>query len=618
MAVAVPRSFFSSRFFIGLLLLALVVATLGGSIFRYLTASVQTTTAQTQPVAIATTFVPATSPFTISLLTSPEALLSLEAVNAAAPQPTNPSDTQPSDKLTLDIAQLKQRWLASTGLDYERDLRPWLGNEMTFAITDADIDLNETNGAQPGYLLATAIAPQKQREAREFLQRLWQQRSLAGRPPNSVQINGVRVLHSDLDSLTAASAVVGDRFVVFANDVRVLRRSIRAAQSAMNLAQDRVYRDTVEQLPHERIGLAYFSDTFLSANRSSVRKRAAMSIALAPGGVMLKLRPATTGVGETSAIASDVTTRGSVAAMRGLPADSSWAIASTDLAQLLSSEHALSEHSAEPTAMESTAAERIRQALPQTRPKFLPLGEPYNTLAQSRSAQSRSAQSNPLTPADWAWANGDYALGQVGDGWVLVVERDAEAIKTLDQAAQLKGYSSVPVALDIAGAESEAGEEPEATDSGSEVVAWTRFKAKQRYRSAESSLETDVLGLHLQRGDYEIFADSLRAMQQAIATLGRSPSNRSPSNSSLRDFPTFAQAIAALPSPNSGYLYADKTATADILSHNFPIAQRILQSIQPLFSHVRSVSATQSVENPSEETGAKHTETVSVFVQMNR
>ena len=46
----------------------------------------------------------------------------------------------------------KQNWL----LNYQRDLQPWLGDEITLAITSLDYDRNLDNGTQPGYLLATA------------------------------------------------------------------------------------------------------------------------------------------------------------------------------------------------------------------------------------------------------------------------------------------------------------------------------------------------------------------------------------------------------------------------------------------------------------------------------
>ena len=217
-----------------------MLTALGGSIFRYLTTSALVV-ARDRPIAIATTFVPAASPFSLSLLTSPEALLALGQANI--------DDEQ---QAIAQAERFEKNALAGTGLNYERDLKPWLGSEVTYALTDTDLDTDAANGLQSGYLLAAAIAPQQQYEAQTFLQRLWQQRSLSGQMPQSEQVSGVRILYSDqLNTLTAASALVGDRFVLLANDVRVLRRSIRSAQSATNLAQNRTYRDTVAQLPNE-------------------------------------------------------------------------------------------------------------------------------------------------------------------------------------------------------------------------------------------------------------------------------------------------------------------------------------------------------------------------------
>jgi len=54
-----------------------------------------------------------------------------------------------------ELNQLKTNLLANTGLDYQRDIQPWLGDEITLAVTTIDIG-DEQNGRQPGYLMALA------------------------------------------------------------------------------------------------------------------------------------------------------------------------------------------------------------------------------------------------------------------------------------------------------------------------------------------------------------------------------------------------------------------------------------------------------------------------------
>ncbi|MFK8183097.1 MAG: DUF3352 domain-containing protein [Phormidesmis sp.] len=557
--------------------LALVLFTLGGSFFRYLTTPNPIEVTQSGAIAAATTFVPATSPFSISLLTSPEVLFALNQANA----PVSPADNAPRGQQASSEAQplkqtLKQNLLAVTGLDYDQDLLPWLGNEITFSLTATDLDFDQANGAQPGYLLVAAISPQRQREAREFLQLLWQQRTLAGTRLQSQQMSGVQMLYGDgLNTVTAASALVGDRFIVFANDVRVLRRSIRAAQSAMNLAQNRTYRNTVAQLSEERVGLAYFNSDLLGGEVSNPgmathRMHTAMSMELAPGGLVARLRRS-----DGSAVFGSSAMRGPAAAMKFVPAESAWAIASTDLTQLLKS----------PKAVGLT---------PKELPRFLSLGQPWDEPAAYDAML-------PTVLSEWAWASNDYALTKVDNDWVLSVARDEAGMAQLDAAAQQKGYSAVPVALD----EDDEDGDGEVDDEGTEAIAWTRFKAKQTkqnpsYRTSSSRLETEVLGLHLQQGNYEIFASSLGAMSQALSAPGRS----------LHDSAQFAQAVKVLPNPNHGYLYLNKAKAAELIRRQVPAAQRIIKATDPLFSYVRSLSATQSRTQDGE--------TVSLFIQMSR
>jgi len=53
--------------------------------------------------------------------------------------------------------------LANTGLDYRRDIQPWLG-EITLAVTTIDIDRDAQNG-QPGYLMALATNAARSRSS---------------------------------------------------------------------------------------------------------------------------------------------------------------------------------------------------------------------------------------------------------------------------------------------------------------------------------------------------------------------------------------------------------------------------------------------------------------------
>jgi hypothetical protein len=92
-------------------------------------------------------FVPKQAPVMASLLLNPDQLEAFQLVS-----------TPPAERRNVrqEIAQLKQSLLATTGLDYERDVQPWLGQEITLAVTTLDIDRDTANGQQPGYLMAIA------------------------------------------------------------------------------------------------------------------------------------------------------------------------------------------------------------------------------------------------------------------------------------------------------------------------------------------------------------------------------------------------------------------------------------------------------------------------------
>ena len=243
------------RFFIGLLVLALYSVIAGVSVFFVLQAKSPLTllNLSDRPIAAATVFIPARSPFSLSLLTRPERLIALQQAVAS------PAERQP---FLDEVDQIKQTLKTTTGLDYDQDIQPWMGEEISFAVTTFDLDSDSQNGEQSGYLLAIEIAPERQQQAQAFLQLLWQRRALAGQVPVSEQSSGVRMLFSPRAStqsdLTAATALVGDQFVLFANEPQVLRQSIRSAHTSQNLGQNAAYRQSVSQLPEPRVGLAYF------------------------------------------------------------------------------------------------------------------------------------------------------------------------------------------------------------------------------------------------------------------------------------------------------------------------------------------------------------------------
>jgi hypothetical protein len=138
-------------------------------------------------------FVPKQAPAMVSLLVNPEKLESLRQLAA------RPSDRRQSRQ---ELERFKSSLLASSSLDYRQDIQPWLGEEVTLALTSPDIDRDATNGNQPGYLMVlTSRNPAK---SREFLQLLFSQRAIAGRDLVSETYQGVNIF-SDRDRVNVGA-----------------------------------------------------------------------------------------------------------------------------------------------------------------------------------------------------------------------------------------------------------------------------------------------------------------------------------------------------------------------------------------------------------------------------
>lgn len=603
-------------FFLGLLsvIAALVVVGVGG--FWTLTANSPLTllSGGDRPIAAATAFIPNSSPFTLSLLTKPNKLVGLQQALIA------PDERQQAE---FEVAQIKQAFFSSTGLDYDQDVQPWIGNEVTFALTDRDLDIDSANGRQPGYLLAIDIASDRSQTAQAFLQRFWLQQSLAGNEPMSERISGVRILYSPPTSLqtsphklTAASALVGDQFVIFSNDVRAIKHSIRAAQTATNLAQNPTYRQAVSQLDEQRLGLMYLDTTALMAPKTSSQESKTSDKRTSDQKKSDKpLSPHFIAIGLN--LSQDTAAAGLIADIQ-LPPDHNPLRQSSQASQrqVRSAARTLSEAPrTEALLTEETLTTEALSFLPATSALVLE-GQNINTLTPSLKAtgitqnalpdflnlglensddktranksrwqrmlslqlsQSSSQSSSHAESLDGPlWPIGSYVLGQLGSGdddWILAIEPNVSSLEQLDKAAIAQGYSVVPVSI---------GEV--------EATAWTRFEAKKRGRRSSGGLETEVLALHLQQTTpsqqrYEIFASSLAAMESALETQQ--------SQSSLLSSEPFEAAISPVVGPNASYFYADWRAIAPTIRRTLPIVSKIETQARPLIAHLNTLSATR-------------------------
>ncbi|NEP16407.1 MAG: DUF3352 domain-containing protein [Leptolyngbya sp. SIO4C1] len=529
-------------------------------------------------VSQAAAFVPRQAPLMVSLLTSPERLIALRQVLTS---PAQRRDTQAAQ------AQLKASFLEQTGLDYDRDIRPWIGDEVTLAVTDRDFDRDPTNGRQPAYLAAIALRDGDR--AREFLELFWQRQALAGAKLQFEVINGVRLIYEQSDAAIStesaaagvaqalaglrqqgqlASAVVGDRFLLLANHPQAVRQSIRNAQAgSLSLSQRPDYQRALKTLPSERIGLLYcnlpqFLDWLGLATRATeltttpqVQSLTA-AVALSPQGLRLKtaIAPAATAQFKPHS----PTLIEPVPALRYLPQTASFAAGGQSLAQLW-------------------------QTLETQLQPYKTAPAPLQTLRQTLTAPANDRLLSRLK----RWLTGDYAVGQwssaagAAPDWILVTrhtEAADEALTALDRAAEAQQLTVSPLLL-----------------QNQPVTTWSQFQTRTqgRGRDRETTVETQIKGLHATVAGYDILTTSLAAMSAVLTAPSRS----------LLDSPRFQQTTAVFEQPNDGYLYVDWPQLRPALVETAPWLTLLDTTAQPLLETLQTIAVSSYGSSTTQQQG---------------
>ena len=185
----------------------------------------------------------------ISLLTNPEKLYAWRQVSL--PLKRRQRDRQ-------EWQQWETNLLSKIGLDYRHDLKPWLGEEITFAITSLDYDRNPQNGAQPGYLLVTKT--KNQRLAYKSLENLFaEQDNVITEQYKGAKIISLASENTEANPLKWASSVVGN-FVIFANQSLIIKEAINQAQAVdLNLEHSDDFQTALNNLKPPHVGIAYIN-----------------------------------------------------------------------------------------------------------------------------------------------------------------------------------------------------------------------------------------------------------------------------------------------------------------------------------------------------------------------
>jgi hypothetical protein len=526
-------------------------------------------------------FVPKQAPAVVSLLVKPDRL---ESFGLAIVPPSDRRRTR------AELNRIRQGLLSKTGLNYEQDIQPWLGSEITFAVTTADFDRDRQNGQQPGYLLA--LASQDSERAREFLQLFWQKQAAAGIDLVFEQYAGVKIIHaneesavereaidqSDLSTTSTlkASAMVGDRFVLFANHPKVLRDAINNVQAPeLSLNQTAAYQRAIRDLPDRQIGLTFVN---LPQFAQWIGKDQAKASTRKASTTKASTIEASSPIYESLMVALTLNRQSFVA----------------DTTLLTATGQKILPSQPQPTPLE------ILQFVPATSP-LVAVGTDLQQFWQQISTElvgydpliNLVAQFQEDIQERWGleqsdlfdWVEGEFALGLLPRGshqspdWFFVAQKtagsDAE-IKRLDAIAQQQGLSVGSIDL-----------------AGQTVFAWTRLSTDTARKSESLTVKTEVQGVRATVGKYEVFATSIEAMNHVLSA-----------SDSLAETAEFQRAVAALAPINHGYLFIDWPVVQPLLKQQLPLIRLAEISARPLLNNLRSIAVTSYGNDETSRRGA--------------
>jgi hypothetical protein len=507
-----------------------------------------------------TIFVSKQSPALVSLLINPDQLETLRLVDAPL---------RDRKQIHRELEQVKRKLLAGTGLDYQQDVQPWLGDEVTLAVTAPDLDRNSETGYQPGYLLIVTTRDPTQSQA--FLERLWQKQS-ASRDLVVEPYGGVKLIHStpsqsqpgssdiepgDIepgDNVTLATAQVGDRFVLFGNSPKVIREAITNAQAKdLNLDSSDLYQQALDQATAPRLGIGFFNlprtVAWLTDEAIPFAEDTAsthlfdgllVTLDLEQGGLLaqstLLAPPNQTLLQAAPALSAPV------AALQFVPESSPFVAAGQDLQSLW-----------QEIAPELDSYTATHQFLGQN-------------LKQLQQAWGITSWSDLV-----GWVDGEYALSLLSDkqstpDWIFAAEKTPRveaAIAHFNEIAQQQRLTAG--AIDV---------------EGQAAIAWTKLLTVGADRRRQPlSLQALVQAVHTTVGEYEVFASSLDALRQSLLTA------QAPTLS-----PNLQQAIATLDPDNDGYFYVDWAALKSWVLPKLSVRRLAEVSQLPFVESVRSLT----------------------------
>ena len=465
--------------------------------------------------------------------------------------------------LSKDLAQTIDSFFTPLAINLSEDIRPWLGSNIAFAITDKDVDLDRS-GRQTGYLLVADTADDE--SLREFLELFWQRQTVAGTQPVLIEGSGVPIITGAVAQGTQqlATAVVGEHTLLVANDVKVLRQSLRVAQApALQLSQ----RDCCTpiwvnlHIPDFVDWLGLATPTTMGVMSSPQWQQLSATAVLHSQQMVINTQLTALGNSPSGFETTQPETKAgqdispSSSPQKYLPASLAWAAMGHDLRPLW--------------------ADLWNQL-----GRYQGLPFPLRQGQQWQSTQLAQALFGPLTQL----LSNEYAVGQLNDGtWLMAVTTTEPTVtEKLDSIAMQQGLTVSQLTL-----------------AGQTVKAWSRLKTRVDDRNRETTVETELVGVHTKVDDCDVFATSLGGLTTALAA----------SANTLTTTQRFQHTVQSMDQPNQGYIYGTWSELDRLLESNrwFSLVRPILQ---PWSESIDAIAITSYGQTVNQSTG-----TVSILLK---
>ena len=502
-------------------------------------------------------FVSKASPAMVSLLVNPDALQTIEPKGA--------------------FSQLKNRLLAKSNIDYQNDIKPWLSDEITLAVTTIDIDRDPDNGLQTGYLMAIATA--KPQKSREFLELLFSNRAFSGANLEVERYKGVKVIHDHPEYLSQskiqnslAGAVVNN-FVLLANHPQVIKAAINNLQAPdLNLISSLEYQKSTQQIPKNAVAVTFLNLPLVAKWQGlelaeSTYNSQIFSLVLNSQGLLAE----STFLTSSELVTSSLALSQPVAALQYIPESTTLAIAGTNFSNLGNSNLAKLWQQGTATIYGNSEDGNSR------------LLKPLVDIQKSLGLNFNQDIFN--------WAKGEYAIALLHNSenltphWLFIVEKTPElasGIAHLDHIAREVGLNVSSLTLDE-----------------QKVSAWTQVTATSE-NNTSINVDTKIKGVHTTLDNYEVFSSDLKTLKAAL----------SKNQKSLLENPQFQHGMAVIPQPNQGYIYLDWENSQDILKRQLPLLKFVEVLGKPLFNNLKSLTVSSYSSEPGTLKGG-------VFLQLH-